>query len=585
MLLRMKRTILCFLLLLSFAACHRFDGAKQSLLLIDSLSVSEPERALSLLDSMQAQSDSLPRRLRMKYHFLRVRAKDKAYQSLQSDTIMERVARYYRHHGTANEAMEATYLLGGVYRDRGESPRALDVYLSASEQADTTRPDCNYGILARIHGQMAELFEKQFLREDHLEEINKAKYYALRGNDSLAYLLFDIQRVFTFQKREQDDSLLNLSLKSYKSFRELGYHHFAIQSLVISIPTHIKRKNYKTASLYLDMFEDAIKDTINFSSIQISGFYQYKGMLFEAQNKLDSAIFYLHKSLEKNKFTGNLVYAYRELMKIYTQRGQADSVCKYSLLYNIYNDSTTIKKDSEAYIQMHAAYNYIHLEKEAKKKSQQVKHLKHILFSSAILLLLIILFSIKYFQRQRKQIRLEILHQNTRYTQLLQDYSSIQHKIKELNLTDIEKSERLNEYHLQIELLRDQLSHMLSLSHDQIRWNTTEEILSIPEILLLHQKAKQLKPATLEEIQALRKILNKYYPEFLRRLCETTSLNLLETDLCILIKLDYLPTEASVLLSTSKQNITNMRARMYKKITGKSGGATDFDHYIKNMIN
>lgn len=110
MLLRMKRTILCFLLLLSFAACHRFDGAKQSLLLIDSLSVSEPERALSLLDSMQAQSDSLPRRLRMKYHFLRVRAKDKAYQSLQSDTIMERVARYYRHHGTANEAMEATYL-------------------------------------------------------------------------------------------------------------------------------------------------------------------------------------------------------------------------------------------------------------------------------------------------------------------------------------------------------------------------------------------------------------------------------------------------------------------------------------------
>ena len=584
MLLRMKRTLLCFLLLLSFAACHRFDGAKQSLLLIDSLSVSEPERALSLLDSMQAQSDSLPRRLRMKYHFLRVRAKDKAYQSLQSDTIMERVARYYRHHGTANEAMEATYLLGGVYRDRGESPRALDVYLSASEQADTTRPDCNYGVLTRIHGQMAELFEKQFLPENELEEIDKAKYFALKDKDTLLSLIFEIHKTQPYHTLHKEDSILYVAERVFQELIKLQEPSLAISCQSAAIPIYIDKGELAKARDYIYRLEESLALSSP-SSRQESGIYMYKAMLNQKKNQLDSAIYFYHRQIQTDQSAGGLVYAYRNLMKIYTEKHDADSVCKYSLLYNLWNDSTSIKLNSNYYIRTKAAYKYNHLKEEGKKKSQQVKHLKHILFSSAILLLLIILFSIKYFQRQRKQIRLEILHQNTRYTQLLQDYSSIQHKIKELNLTDIEKSERLNEYHLQIELLRDQLSHMLSLSHDQIRWNTTEEILSIPEILLLHQKAKQLKPATLEEIQALRKILNKYYPEFLRRLCETTSLNLLETDLCILIKLDYLPTEASVLLSTSKQNITNMRARMYKKITGKSGGATDFDHYIKNMIN
>jgi lipopolysaccharide biosynthesis regulator YciM len=48
------------------------------------------------------------------------------------------VADYYDRNGTANERMEAHYLLGCVYRDLGDAPRALTSYNNAVDCADTT---------------------------------------------------------------------------------------------------------------------------------------------------------------------------------------------------------------------------------------------------------------------------------------------------------------------------------------------------------------------------------------------------------------------------------------------------------------
>ena len=54
-----------------------------------------------------------------------------AYEPLteRDDTLMQRVVAYYLKHGTANELMEAYYLLGSVYRDLHEAPRAMDAFL------------------------------------------------------------------------------------------------------------------------------------------------------------------------------------------------------------------------------------------------------------------------------------------------------------------------------------------------------------------------------------------------------------------------------------------------------------------------
>ena len=79
------------------------------------------------------------------------------------DSVMKEVADWYDRHGTPNERMEAHYLLGCVYRDMGEAPRAVDCYLDAAACADTTAIDCDYYKLASIYGQMATLYHQQLL--------------------------------------------------------------------------------------------------------------------------------------------------------------------------------------------------------------------------------------------------------------------------------------------------------------------------------------------------------------------------------------------------------------------------------------
>ena len=56
-----------------------------------------------------------------------VSRRNKAYETLTAhdDTLMRRVVAYYDEHGTANERMEAYYLLGSVQRDLHDAPKAM----------------------------------------------------------------------------------------------------------------------------------------------------------------------------------------------------------------------------------------------------------------------------------------------------------------------------------------------------------------------------------------------------------------------------------------------------------------------------
>ena len=53
--------------------------------------------------------------------------------------------------------------------------------------------------------------------------------------------------------------------------------------------------------------------------------------------------------------------------------------------------------------------------------------------------------------------------------------------------------------------------------------------------------------------------------------------------LCTLLKLNLNKAQIKSLLELSDSQFTNMRARMYKKLLGEAGGASDFDAYICNI--
>ena len=147
--------VLCVACLLG--GCGDNPRATALLSRADSLMADRPDSALLLLDNCEAEATVWPESQQMRHRLLQAKARNKAYVPFTSDSVMTVVADYYDRNGTANEQIEAHYLLGCVYRDLGEAPKALAAYHDAVECADTTAADCDYKTLCRVYGQMSDL--------------------------------------------------------------------------------------------------------------------------------------------------------------------------------------------------------------------------------------------------------------------------------------------------------------------------------------------------------------------------------------------------------------------------------------------
>ena len=109
---------------------------------------------------------------------LRAEEMNRNYQSMDTLKGMEQVADYYRPFlGRSQRYMRALYMLGCVYRDRGDAPMALHYYQEAVSQADTTDADCDkaYGAAMRAKDTIAAVSYYEYMA---------GAYYALGKKDS-----------------------------------------------------------------------------------------------------------------------------------------------------------------------------------------------------------------------------------------------------------------------------------------------------------------------------------------------------------------------------------------------------------------
>ncbi len=116
-------------------------------------------------------------------------------------------------------------------------------------------------------------------------------------------------------------------------------------------------------------------------------------------------------------------------------------------------------------------------------------------------------------------------------------------------------------------------------SHDHF-----DEFLGSDIIMRLKQKAENNEYANMTELNELRDSAIINLPVFIKTLNQTGyELQSHEIQLCILIKAGFRPSEIAVLMNLSPQNITNLRARLNKKMFHADKGARDFDEKIINL--
>ena len=498
-------------------------------------------------------------------------------------STVDSLVSYFDNHGNANERMMTHYLQGRVYCDIGDAPRALECYQRATEIADTTSKDCDFHQLMVIHGQMSEIFQKQNLPIEGATELKKANRYAIMLNDTMSSFIYHQWLAVSFYEIEQYDSVLYISNQLLTLNKDKKSNSYAV---MLPIRTALELQDYITAKKFIDKFSCESFDELNEQEGNTLGlYYAYLGRYYMETNKIDSSLYYFKRSQSLCKGTSHRLILSHGLFDFYKKMGLKDSICKYADLYAQLTDSSLQTMKTDAIIQSQRVYNYqLHL-RQAEQNKARAEKLKFTSIILSMVLLLIVLISHMVIKRIKQRNKEGMMKLNAEYNHYLQEYSHIKNEFEQLS----RQKDNLKNYVLDKEKEMIKLRQTLYALHDvdsqSKLWEMEDALLSSDIVILFHNMAVKGQKASISEWNKLRGFVNAYMPNFFKVLSQKSEkLNLKETNLCILIRLQFLPSEIATLMDSSAQSLANLRVRLLYKMFGIKGTAKEFNEKI-NLIN
>ena len=536
------------------------DGYTPELRAIDTIINEKPDSALRLLDSLSTEATAWPKSQRMRHRLLTMKAQNKAYVPFTSDTIAKDLVRYYDNYGSPNDRLLARYLLGCVYRDLGEAPHAVDCYLDAITQADTTSADCDYHTLAVTYSQMAQIYHQQLLLSDELEARIYASKYSYLDKDT-ANAIYHVEKTANvYILMNKKDSAEQILKEVHHLYMDHGYHQDALQASLSLLYMYVKSSDrLPEAKQLMDQFESEsdLFDSHHELPPSRRQYYSYKGQYYEGIGLLDSAEYYYRKIYRLNMGPVDKDPMYRGLLSVFKKRHQADSTAKYALLYGEANDSSIAKKDQALTAQMASLYNYNRYQREAlesENKALEVQNRLLYLCIFVVLGLLVLAYTGKKLLRWRREKLLE-LKSRSQVVEMLQNEVS-QHEQEKTQLAE-EKSVLAKENHS----LKEEIGQM------KIRENATasDNLSDEPIVKRVNELAQKPRTMTQEEWRLLTKVFARYCPQLLSDLRQNNA-NQIMIRVCMLSALGVRHNEQAALLDITKQEVTNAKTAINQKI-------------------
>ena len=579
-------TALLALTALLSASCQSDKRTGQLLQQADSLIKIRPD---SMRTVLQAWADSMsrePEQVRMRYRLLCVKADDKAYVPHTSDSLILPLVRYYRSRRDKSLLPEALYYAGRTYSDLKDAPLALEYYQQAIDVM-TQEKLTDYDLMSRIYSQMGELFIYQRLYKEAPGVIRKAYEcdLILKDSASLVFDLRDIGRVFAIT--DQPDSAVwyynqaakvAMQMKDYP-LRNMVYREFAgFQN---------KWGNYAEAYRMLQISKTTLDST------SFPPFYNNMARYFHFTNQFDSAIYYYKKELSLNSLF-HKAGACEGLADIAHLRG--DDALAFHLLkqHILYNDSLRKSIRTEEINKIRASYNYQKYEHENKMLRKKSFQRKIIFLASISLTLILLLAGTALWQKHKRKEQIMLLQQaklkrmQERQFQFSQaQIASNKKKIEEL-AAQLHEAQRANDL-LHENLLQAQ-KELVEKKNAQIKAIQAFSESSLNKLQqtdtwkkLHHSGNNETIHLSASEWSELKETVNAAYPEFIKRLNELAKLSEMELQVCILTKLNVPLSRIAYAVCRSRQGISSIRERLYKKLSGKKGKPKDCDDLIRNL--
>ena len=559
--------------MLLLAGCSG-DGYTPELHTLDSIINENPDSALHLLDSFSTEAKSWAKSQRMRHSLLTLKAQNKAYLPFTSDSLARDLVSYYDSHGTPNDRLLAHYLLGCVYRDLDEAPRAVECYLDAVNQADTTATDCDYNTLTVAYSQLAILYHQQLLLTNEIEAHRHASRFSYLDKDT-AYAISQIEKIAgIYILMNKKDSAELIIKEAQRLYIKHGYRQKALQASLPLLYMYVKTSDrLPEAQKLMDQFESESTLFDNYHELPPSKrqYYYYKGQYYERIGLLDSAEYYYRKVYRPNMTAVQKDPMYRGLLSVFKTRRQADSIAKYAQLYGEANDSSIAKRDQKLTAQMASLYNYNRYQKEAfenENKALEAQNRFLYLCIFVLLGLLVLAYIGKKFLKWRKEKLLE-LKSRSQVVEMLQNEVS-QHEREKTQMAE-EKSLLAQENHT----LKEEIGQMRVREHVIASENLSDE----PIVKQINELAQKPRTMTQEEWRLLTKVFARYCPELLNDL-RLHNANRVMTRVCMLSALNVRHNEQVALLDMTKQEVTNAKTAINQKLFNQNSSRDIYQNIV-----
>ena len=378
--------MLAAVFLLLAACAHRPDPQATTVLSqAEAIMYAAPDSALQLLENLQPPKG---KEQRATWALLLAQARYKS-NVRQSDSLVNTAYNYFKNTDDAERKALALYLKGSLEDEAKHVNEAQTFYLKAKENADRTK---NYRLRFLIDSHLCNLYAYQNLKEYALASIEEAEQSARQLEDT-AYFL----STYLFKAR----------VHSLKPYDEKKVIHYYTEGIELAKACHnwnrLENMTWELASFY-----STIKQYDKALEITRQGLKLYTqdrpcparslgiiGNIYSNMNVVDSATYYLQKTIDAAKNPNLKGSSYDDLQRMYGRVGkykEAWQACKQALyLY----DSIRWADQSSELIEMQAKYDQqeiiIQRNQLQMDKDRLIRHALIIVVTLIVLIALIVI--------------------------------------------------------------------------------------------------------------------------------------------------------------------------------------------------
>ena len=581
-----EKVIYLLLILLILASCAGNRKYDDLMLRADSIMDVDDDSAtvaIRMLDGIKPQLPEFSQSQKMRYELLRHKAMNKACITFTSDSVMKEVVDYYDNHGSANERMLANYVLGCVYRDMHEAPMALEYYNKATEQADTTATDCDYGTLYRVYSQMGILFSKQYLPYQLLDAFGKAEKYAYLAKDTLNAIINYQNRENAYSYLGNKDSVIAINLHAATMFKQIGNNYAAAIAFGCNYNYYVEKEDTLNAlKTFKAYFSAGYEGNSEYEDSKAYVLCQ-KGTYYMFTAQLDSAYNNLQQSLRLCKSYSIKAATTKALAQYYAKVNQPAMAMKYALQSSEYNDSDLIEARKTQLQQVQAMYDYGRNQEIARMAEQKAKRSTQMNYMIVFACVVLFLFLSYVYRKQLALKKKRIAASKLVYEDCLLKLKRLQEEKAQLVA---EKDKKLAQIITEKE---NAISKLVSEIHDiQNRYSLSS--MSDAYLVLknssIYKKIQCIEAHPLEEMNEedwteLADTVEELIPNFIPMLKNRVSDR--DYRICLLIRLGIPASLMARLLNLSDAAISKSRKTMLKKLCGKVGKPKEFDEYVLHI--